>query len=125
MSYQVQFDVIEDYLRVEVSGTRIPGQEVEAGIKLWTNIIGFIQSKGLTKILLVLNLDGPLSTMAAYKLANAPQAKGWPKTIRAAVVDLNQGSLKENQFAGAVAYNQGYQIEIFNSEETAVKWLNG
>lgn len=123
MSYNVVIEEKEGFLRVEVSGDRVPGQEAENGIEVWAHLADICRDKGYEKVLAVINLSGHLPTTASYKIASEPDRFGWEKRFKVAVVDLNQESRLENYTTAAIAVNQGYDVKIFDNEDTARAWL--
>ncbi len=124
MSYDVTIEEMKDYLRVEVSGDRVPGQEADDGIEVWRHLADVCRETGHDKLLVILHLSGHIPTTASYKIASNPDKFGWEKRFKVAVVDLNQESRLENYLTGAIAVSQGYDARIFDNELTAEAWLS-
>jgi len=125
VSYDVLVEEKPEYLRVEVSGTRVCGEELSSAICVWEKLGHLCREKALSKVLVVVNLTGRLPTMSAYGLAESPGSFGWERSFKAAIVDVNESSRESNNFTVTVAKNRGYNVEIFESEKTAREWLLG
>lgn len=123
MSYETTVQAEKDYLRVEVSGIRVPGQEAEDGIAVWTRVADVCREHKVDKILAIINLEGHLPTSVSFKIANDPYEFGWEKRFRVAVVDVNYESRLVNYLTEAVAVNRGYDVRIFENEQSAMDWL--
>jgi hypothetical protein len=123
MSYNVLMREEQGYLRVEVTGARVPGHEAEDAIEVTTRVADACRGKNIDKVLVIIDLSGHLPTPASYKIASDPERFGWEKRFKLALVDLNQKSRLENYTTVAIAVNQGYDMKIFDNELTAQAWL--
>jgi len=123
MPYSVVIEEMKDYLRAELSGERVPGKEADDAIAVFAHLADICREKGYEKVLAIVDLSGHLPTTASYKIASDPDRFGWEKRFKVAVVDVNQVSRLENYTTEAIAVNQGYDVKIFDNEETARAWL--
>ena len=124
MPYQTKITEEREYLRVEVTGDRTQGKEAEDAISTLSQIADICHKKGLSRILMSSNLSRLLPTMAAFDVAKTPEAFGWSRSFKLAVVNLSRESKEELLFAETVAVNRGYRLfKIFNDEEEAKEWL--
>jgi hypothetical protein len=123
MPYDVQTETQDDHVRVNVSGIRIPGQEVEDSVRAWKQVADACRSSGLEKILTIFELEGRLSPIDAYDIVARTEEFGWSHAFKLAVVDLNKESLEDNLFAETVAVNRAYQVMVFDNEADATDWL--
>lgn len=123
MPYQVHIETQGDHIRVNVSGTRIPGHEVADSVNTWKQVADVCRDTGIEKILAVFLLEGRLSPIDAYDIAARADEFGWSHAFKMAVVDLNKETLEDNLFAETVAVNRAYQIMVFDNEAEATDWL--
>ncbi len=124
MPYNTLITQIEDILRVELTGGRVPDQAVSESIKVWSSVSGICHERGLHKILAVLRLTGIPSRWEAFSIGEHADKLKFEKDIRFAIVDYNKDSLPMNLFAKTVAANRGWVGEVFENEDDALKWLN-
>lgn len=125
MSYHIEFADRADHLRVEVSGHRTPGREVEDAVAVWSEVADRCRAASLPRILAVMKLSGRLPTMAAFDIAHAPDSFGWSREFQLALVDLNEESRKDNLFTETIAVNRGFRVKVFDNEDDARAWLLG
>ena len=125
MPYQTNIETYPDYIRVEVSGTRLPGQAVADADVVGKKIVSLCRDKEIDKVLLVLNLSGRLSVTDAYDIVANSEEYGWSRQFKLAFVDLNTDSLQDSHFIETVALNRAFPINVFDNEEEARDWLLG
>jgi hypothetical protein len=123
MTYKVNIEEQQNYIRVEVSGKRIPGKETDDAIRVWASVAETCRKKNITRILAINNIPGRLPALAAYSLAESPEEFGWSRHFKLTVVDVNEDSRKDNLFTETVAVNRGYNVKIFDNENDAKEWL--
>lgn len=123
MPYQVHIETRHDHVRVNVSGTRTPGHEVEDSVHAWKQVADTCRDTGIEKILTVFELEGRLSPIDAYDIVARTEEFGWSHAFKMAVVDLNKETLEDNLFAETVAVNRAYEIMVFDNESDASDWL--
>lgn len=125
MSYHIVMEIREDYLRVEVSGHRDPGDEVARSLESWRKVANICREHDIRAVLTILNLSGRLPILAAYNIGTSLSETGLPKSTRFAVVDMNEDSREGNLFSETVATNRGYVGRVFANEDAALAWLLG
>lgn len=123
MAYDVHISEQLNYLRVEITGHRITGQEVRDGKEIWQKISEACETHHLRRILAVFAIKGSLPIHSAFELAKDPAGYGFDRTFKLAYIDLNPGSVPGNKFAVTVAINRGYNVKFFESEPEALHWL--
>jgi hypothetical protein len=123
MPYEVNIQEEKDYLRVEVSGERRPGHEVEDSVATWSHVAEICEEKKKDRVLGVFNVSGRLPTPAAYAIAFNPESFGWSRRLKLALVVVHEESRQDALFVEDVAVSSGYQIRIFDNEEKATSWL--
>ena len=123
MPYQVVIQENPDHIRVKVSGQRTRGQEVRDSIDALVQVVDVCQKKGITRILMIWDIPGRLSTMSAYDLADSAPEWGWDRRLKLAIVHLYAESLESNLFTETVAVNRGFRVKMFDDEHEARSWL--
>ncbi|MBN1264718.1 MAG: hypothetical protein JXA25_04445 [Anaerolineales bacterium] len=123
MAYNTRIEIMESYIRIEVSGERPRGREAEPSLEIWKEVAGFCEEHPKHAILAVQNLSGRLPAGAAYQIGTSLDTVGIPRRTKIALVDLNIESLPDNLFSATVAQNRGYQGRVFSNEADAVQWL--
>ncbi len=126
MPYKVLIEEKQDYIRVEVSGERMPGQEERDAKQVWSEVAAICARSGKRKILAIFTLRGKLPTLAAFSLGENPEEFGLERNFRIALIDLNEESREMNRFAETVAHNRGFGIaKVFDNEREGAEWLIG
>jgi hypothetical protein len=125
MPYEFSIQETENYIRVEVSGQRTPGSEVEDAIIVWSRVAEVCNAKQMDRILGIHNLTGRLPARAAHAIAYDPAKFGWSKRFKLAIVESNEESRQDMFFVEDVAVSSGYRVRIFDSEQKAETWLLG
>jgi len=123
MPYDFQIQVHEDYLRVEVSGTRTPGQEVNDAVQTGQQISEAVRRSGVRKVLTIFRMTGRLPATESHEIYSNPQAFGWSREVKVALVDMNPDSKEDSLFSETVAVNRAYDMSVFDKEEDALEWL--
>jgi hypothetical protein len=123
MPYEVNIQEEKDYLRVEVSGERRPGHEVEDSVATWSHVATICEETKKDRVLGMFNVSGRLLTPAAYALAFNPESYGWSRRLKLALVVMHEESRQDALFVEDVAVSSGYKIRIFDNEEKAAVWL--
>lgn len=123
MSLEINIQELPEYIRVEVSGSRTRGKEMEEAVDLWKQVVEVCQASGRDRILFITMATGRIPTLEAYEVAGHPEDFGWSRGYKMALVDLNPESLEDNQFAGTVAVNRGFNVKIFDNEKEGEIWL--
>lgn len=124
MSYQINFTVEQNYLRVDVSGKRVRGKEVENAVSLFSQIAKVCRAKRLSRILVVSRVAGTLSLFSVFKVVKTPEKIGWDRRFKIAYVDCNEESKEEVLMGETFVVNRGYRMtKVFTDEKTALAWL--
>jgi hypothetical protein len=125
MAYDYKIEDKQQYIRVEISGRRIPGKQLEEIIPIWSEAVQTCQEKNTLKLLAVLNLTGKVTTIDSYAVVQSADSFGWLREIQVAMVELNQEPEQNNLFTETVAVNRGYQLKVFRNEQDGLNWLLG
>jgi len=123
MPYQVVIQENPDYIRAQLSGSGTPGKELKEAINIWVQIAEACRANNTDRVLAISDISGPLPTMMAYGLADAPQKWGWDRCVKVAVVSLHKERLNGSLFAETVAFNRGFSGKVFEDEQEAKSWL--
>ena len=123
MSYNVTFIENVDYLRVEISGARKQGKEVDDAIKVWSRVAEIGKAKNITHILAIIEITGFMPKMASFDIGNLADKFGWSRSFKLAVVTSDEESRKANLYTETVAVNRGFDVRIFDNEQDAKIWL--
>ncbi len=123
MPYDVSIEAQENFIKVEISGTRRPDSAVDDSVDLWGRVAAASRDHGVDRILAVFRVVGRLSPIDAYDIVARTDEFGWSHAFKMAVVDLNRETLEDNLFAETVAVNRAYQIMVFDNVEDAQEWL--
>ena len=119
MGYQIQVAKEDGYLRLDVVGKREP-HETENLIR---RIAKESVTRNLHRILVVLGLTGRLTTFEIHDIASKYREFGLGLEHKLAVVDKNEESAMDQQFAEDVARTRGLNGASFKNEEDALIWL--
>lgn len=125
MPYKFCIEEQEDYIRVEVSGERIPGSEEEDAVRVWSCVAEVCEAKKIDRVLGIYKVTGRLPATAAHAIAFDPARFGWSRRFKLALVNLNEESRQDSLFLEDVAVSSGYQIRVFDNEEEGRTWLLG
>jgi hypothetical protein len=123
MSYVTDFQVLDDHIRIEVTGERIPGHVTPDSGEVAEKTVQVIEKTGITNCLLILNLTGPLSPMDAFDIVAISEEVGWKRNFRIAAVERNAALLEDTHFTEIVAGNRAYPVRVFDNEDDARDWL--
>ena len=123
MPYDATIHTFDDYIRADVTGTRIPGQAVADADVVGEELVRLCRETGIKKVLLVIELTGRLSSVDAYEIVSSSEEYGWSREFKLAFVNLNAESLEDSYFTETVAVNRAYSMNVFDNEEEAKDWL--
>ena len=124
MSYQTVITEDSEYLRVEITGDRTPGNEESDAIEALSQVADVCHKKGFKRIMMISALSGDLPTMAAFNVAKDPEKYGWSRHFKLASVNLSEKSKAKILFAETVAANRGFGLfKVFDNEKDAKAWL--
>lgn len=125
MPYETTTEVLEDYVRAEISGDRIPGREVDDAIQSGREMSAVCRDNSATKLLVIFKMTGRLGPTESYEIYSNPGDFGWSRDVKVAVVDENPESQKDSAFSETVAVNRAYDMRVFSNEIEAKDWLLG
>jgi hypothetical protein len=123
MSLEINIQEFEDYIRVDVSGSRTRGREMEEASDLMHRIAEVCRASGIYRILSVSRVTGRIPILDAYQLAGRPEDFGWSRVYKLAVVDLDEESRRVTLFSEDVSVNRGFDAKVFDNEKEAEIWL--
>ena len=123
MSYIMHFDEKDDFLKVEITGTRTQGNELVDAIEVLSNVNEIGKAKNIENILMILRITGHLPFMASYNIGDKAESLGWSRMFSVAAVTMDEESMKSYLFIETVAVNRGYDVKIFDNEQDAKTWL--
>jgi hypothetical protein len=121
MGYDVRVTAQDRYLRIEASGHR----SRENSEAFFRRIAKESAAHGLYDILLVLKLEGRLSTFEIHDIVAKYRESGFDSRHTIAVVDENPQSRSDMRFAEDVGNVRGLNGAAFANEEDAIRWLLG
>ena len=125
MPYETTIKSFEDYVRAEVAGDRIPGNEVNDAILAGRKMSAACRDYGASKLLVIFKLTGRLRPTEAYEIFSNPEDFGWSRDVKVALVDENPVSQEDSTFSETVAVNRAYDMRVFDNEIEAKDWLLG
>ncbi len=126
MAYDVIIEEKPGYVRMEMSGQRVHGQEVHDALELWGRIQEICTEKHVSCLLVVYKITGNLPILSAYDLGTESVKLDFFRKLMVAFVDLNPESQAANRFVELVAQNRTSLTDkhkMFSDETEAVEWL--
>lgn len=122
MTYQHCIEEINDFLRVEVSGTRTLGNSYDDALGVWSDIAQRAAALGLTKVLYLSHVSGSLSVMEAYDIVDELVAKRW-NSLKIAYVDFAGVENDDLMMIKAICLKHRVILDVFPTEDGAIAWL--
>ncbi|MDO6563354.1 hypothetical protein Q4488_08150 [Amphritea sp. 1_MG-2023] len=122
MPYQYAITECEDYLRIEVKGTRTKADVIQDSLSMWQDVAKHCRTKGFNLILAIFHLQGTRSISDTFNIVAGVQEWIWPE-LTIAYVDTNPANLKNNILTEKSAMIHGINFRTFLSEEDGVAWL--
>lgn len=119
MAYDYKIEDKQQYIRVEISGERIPGRAIKDIVPIWAETLDICREKKTNKLLAILKLTGEVTKIGSYNIVTLADRYGWDRQLQVALVEPE----KNNLFTETIAVNRGYQLKIFESEQDALTWL--
>jgi len=123
MPYETAFEILDDYIRAEVSGDRRPGHEVADAIHSGRQVSAACKKHGVKRLLVIFKMTGRLPATDAHEIYSNPEAFGWTRDIKVALIDENPESQEDSLFSETVAVNRAYDTQVFDNENEALRWL--
>ena len=122
MSYQIKLDVLNSYVRVEVSGTRIPGQIPQNTLLVWQEVASACRKHQINHVLAVFNLEGQRTVTDTLKIFEGIKPWVWPELMMAYINSQNSYQTN-NAIIEQIARTQGITFQAFSSEQQGIRWL--
>lgn len=123
MPYETAFEIFDNYIRAEVSGDRRPGHEVADALHSGRQVSSACKTHGIYNLLVIFKMTGRLPAMYAHEIYSDPEAFGWSRDIKVALIDENPESQEDSLFSHTVAVNRAYNAQVFDDEDEALEWL--
>ena len=123
MSYEIDIQAHQDYVRVHVTGERRYGDAALEASQAGQQIVESCRNADNYRVLLVLNLRGRLSATDSYEIVEDSKEYGWNHAYKLAFVDTNRESIEDVRFTETVAVNRAYSVKAFTEEAEAIDWL--
>ena len=122
MACAYSFTNEQDFLRLDISGEYTVGKEAAEAIEIWSEAADLCRKYSLTRVLAFIDVPGVFPTDAAYEVSSDPEAWGWERRFKAAMVYTHRERY-ENNFSETVAFNRYINIRGFMDEVDARRWL--
>lgn len=114
-----------DYLRFEVSGTRVEGKFADEMLEVWQRVADECRARRLTRAIGISKLTGAVPKAEVFRVGEIA-----PKILRGAgcrrlayVVVGGADALQALKFGETVAVNRGQVTRVFDDEASAITWL--
>lgn len=121
MSYDLVFEVQDNFFRVTARGTR----SLKSVLAIAKEILAACTEHEISKVLIdVRALEGRLSTVSAFTIPTRHFPKYRDRRIiyQAAIIDLKGFELSHRFFEKA-AVSRGFKFRIFSDPDQALFWL--
>lgn len=122
MPYQYDISEYDNYLRIEVKGTRAETDVTQESLAMWKDVANQCQKKHLNLILAIFHLEGTRSLTDTFNIVAGVQDWIWPELV-IAYVDTNPTNIKTNIIVEKSAMIHGINFRTFLTEEDGVAWL--
>lgn len=123
MSYEIEFQTHENYVRVHVRGERRYGDAAVEASEAGSQIVRYCRDANIYRVLVILDLRGQLSAFDSLEMVSQSQEYGWDHSFKLAFVDPNNDPVEDVKFTELIAVNRGYSVKAFDDEAKAVDWL--
>ena len=116
-----------DYLRFDVSGTRIQGKFAEEMLEVWRRVAEECRANRHTLVIGISRLTGAVPKAELFRVGEvAPKMLHDAGCRRVAYVVLGgPEALQALKFGETVAVNRGQITQVFDDEPSAIAWLLG
>ena len=123
MPYEVDIELLDNHVRVYVTGERRTGDAAFEAGQAGQHIVEFCRNSEVYRVLVVLNLGGRLSAIDSYEIVDQSKEYGWDFNYRLAFVATNEDSADDVKFTETIAVNRAYSVKQFSDEAEALEWL--
>ncbi|NNC77854.1 MAG: hypothetical protein HKN77_07815 [Woeseiaceae bacterium] len=124
MPYQSDIQVVDGYVRAEVTGARIPATAKSDHLDTFKKIRDVVRRANTKRLLLVSKLTGPLAPMLVFDFTNDPEKIGWSRNQSVALVGLSESARDALEMIELLAVNRDMPVKLFDDENSAIAWLN-
>ncbi len=119
MPYKTSLTFDNDILTCTVHGERSASES----LKMWRDLISITEKHPVNYILLDLHLSGRLLPTEILSSVQKLTQKLPLNKFHVLLVDNNLDSFHDNYLASILAQEQKIQVQIFNTKEEALYWL--
>ncbi len=119
MTSEISFSIENNIVMSFVTGKRTK----ENSIKLWQQAFDRCEQENIKKLQMNLALDGHFSPFEAINNYQSIIEIVKNRGLQIAVVDINRNSSSETQIGCNMGASQGVNVNYFNSESEAMRWL--
>lgn len=115
-----------DLLIVRVGGER-PYHDADAMeeiAELWMRVADCCRERGIRRVLTLVSIESAGSSALAHWFFSHLESLGFERGIRTALVFSRQKLRRVNELGVGVAARMGWDIEAFDDEQQARRWLN-
>lgn len=123
MSLKVKHKVFQDYLWIEFTGNRTPGNEIEEGIATWKKVADLAKELNRNRLMVVSKVVGRLPALSAFRITESLDIIGWQHDFIVAGVAPDKINFTNLSIFETIMQNLGYEGKMFANEGHAKKWL--
>ncbi|MDB5050946.1 MAG: hypothetical protein JWO30_4017 [Fibrobacteres bacterium] len=123
MSYHIAVSKTDNLLRMDVTGTRVPGQVVEDAKECWMRLSEEFEKDDTCRVMGVFDLTGKKTFFESYQIFENPGKFNIERTSTIAIVYLNGDTYAEDKFGETVARNRAWNVKVCCTESEALSWL--
>lgn len=125
MAYILEFRVDGNVLCVHATGDRSSENPLAAAKDLWVQVALECEETGISRVLLLSEINGRFPTCACYETISSLDECGVSRAWKIAYVNDDERWRGDLMFMAALAAYQGFFVQLFESEAEARKWLIG
>lgn len=122
MAYKFSVSAMDGYIRVDVSGERLPASIAADSMAVWQAVLEKHRVTGVGNVLYVSSVTGQIPVMDAYDVVEAFGQQNW-SALKIAYATFDEDSMEDIQMLKAIALQYGIHGDLFSSEEDALAWL--
>lgn len=122
MPYQYSLMKQDNYLRVEVSGSREGINVAQESLQMWTEVASTCRSDHIDHVLAIFHLTGKRSLITTFDIVAGVKDLLWPE-LMIAYVDTDIENKQQNSIAEDSALSHGINFRTFDTEEEGRRWL--
>lgn len=122
MPYQYSLSKLDNYLRMEVSGSREDINVVQESLQMWTEVANSCRSNNIDHILAIFHISGKRSLINIFDIVAGAKSMVWPE-LMIAYIDTDSENKQQNAIAEDSAMSHGINFRTFDTEEEGRQWL--